>query len=154
MATYTTTEWKQGAHKAPEAGIVMRRIAYTLTAALAQGTSDVLKVCKIPKGATLVPPLCAFWSSNDPDSANNATAKLDLTDGTVTKNLVASGNLFAADTALSGTFDIWAANDFFKTPSKDYYIAFTPTANDVDSGAQLKFCVTYLCDGDTGDQIT
>lgn len=151
MATYNTTEYAKGAKKNPESGITIRRIAFTLTSGLAQATSDTLKVCKIPKGVVPFSPLTSMWSSNDPDDANTATLKLDISDGTTTKNVIASGNFQAADTPLTGTFTLQAAIDFWKTDSSSYYAVATPGAGALDSGAQLKFCIAYLTGGDQGD---
>lgn len=151
MATYTTSEFSSPSVRNPISGLNVRRIAFTLSSALAAGTSDILKICKLPRGAVIFPPLCAVWSSNDPDSGNNATVSMEITDGTTTKTVIATGNLQAADTALTGTFSGWAAFDFFRTTSTDWYAKLTAQANDVDSGAQLKFVIAYFGDQDSGD---
>lgn len=153
--TYTSYEFAQGSQKNAEAGIKFRRIAYTTSASITGANADIIKICKLPKGATVIPPLCSFWSSNDPSSAN-ATAKLQVTDGSTTKDITAAGNLQAADTAVTGTFTTWAAIDFFKTSSKDFYVRLLGVAgaDDVAAGTQLKFCIAYATDGDTGDQTT
>lgn len=155
MATYTTSEFAQGSHKNAEAGFTVRRIAFTLSSVFNGGAADVLKVCRLPKGATLIPPLCSFWSSNDPASAN-CTAKLQVTDGTTTKDIIGTGNIQAADTPVTGTFTGWAAIDFFKTGNKDFYVRLLGVAgaDACDVGTQLKFVITYATDGDVGDQIT
>lgn len=144
MATYTTTVYDQARKvKSPVGGIVRVPVKHTLTAALANGTSDTLRVVRLPKGVQVLPDLCTLGSFDDPDSGNNATVSLKYTDGTTTKTIIATGNLQAADTALAGTTSQIYANDFHITENDSYYVYLTAEANDVDSGADLAFQIAY-----------
>ena len=74
MATYTTAQYRnEAAVKAPVAPYNYLLITHTLTSALANGTSDTLRVAKLPKGVTVIPEECRVGAFGDPDSANNAT---------------------------------------------------------------------------------
>lgn len=147
MATYYTAKYKESASKNATAGLNIKIVEHTLTSALANGTSDTLRVLKLPKGVRIVNDLCFVASKDDPDSANNATVSLKYTDGTTTKTIIATGNLQAADTPLQGTFTQMVTNDLHVTDNSSYYVYLTPEANDVDSGADLVFQIAYLNDG-------
>lgn len=147
MATYTTAKFREAGKRNPVSGINIKTVQHTLSSALANGTSDVLKVIRLPKGVTVIPELCSVGSFNDPDSGNNATVSLKYTDGTTTKTIIATGNLQAADTPLSGTAAMLYTNSFHVTDNDDYYVYLTAEANDVDSGAELAFVITYIAAG-------
>jgi len=147
MATYTTAKFREAGKRNPVSGINIKTVQHTLSSALANGTSDVLKVIRLPKGVTVIPELCSVGSFNDPDSGDNATVSLKYTDGTTTKTIIATGNLQAADTPLSGTAAMLYTNSFHVTDNDDYYVYLTAEANDVDSGAELAFVITYIAAG-------
>lgn len=147
MATYTTAKFREAGKRNPVSGINIKTVQHTLSSALANGTSDVLKVIRLPKGVTVIPELCSVGSFNDPDSGNNATVSLKYTDGTTTKTIIDTGNLQAADTPLSGTAAMLYTNSFHVTDNDDYYVYLTAEANDVDSGAELAFVITYIAAG-------
>lgn len=147
MATYYTREYKEGASRSPMAPITVKFIEHTLTSALANGTSDTLRLLKVPKGVRIWNDQCFLASYNDPDSGNNATVSVKITDGTTTKTIIATGNLQAADTALTGTVNQMVTDGCFVTDNENYYIYVTAEANDVDSGSQLVARIVYSADG-------
>ena len=144
MATYTTAKFREAGPKNPVSGVNDILIKHTLTSALAQATGDTLRVMKLPKGVTIIPEMCYIGSFDDPDAGDNATVSLKYTDGTTTKTIIATGNLQAADTPLSGTAAMLFTNDFHVTDNNDYYVYVTAEANDVDSGADLGFRIYYV----------
>lgn len=146
MATYTTAKFRESGARNPVAPYNVKLVKHTLSAALAQGTSDVLKVLKLPKGVVVIPSECYVGAFGDPDSGNNATVSLKYTDGTTTKTIIATGNLQAADTALAGTADMLFTNDFHVTDNDDYYVYLTAEANDVDISTVLGFRITFVAD--------
>lgn len=147
MATYTTSKFKEAGKRNPVSPYNYKFVQHTLSAALANGTSDVLKVMKLPKGVTVIPEECRVGAFGDPDSANNATVSLKYTDGTTTKTIIATGNLQAADTPLSGTAAMLYTNDFHVTDNDDYYVYLTAEANDVDTATVLGFVIVYVASG-------
>jgi len=156
MATYTTSCYNDAAVAFPTSGLHLVRVKHTLTAALAQGTSDVLKLCKLPKGAVIVPQLCEVFSAADPDSGNNATLAMKVTDGTTTKTIISAANYQAANVRLTGATtaaDIPTLG-FFKTGNDDFYALLEPGANDVDSGAVVYAIVAYTMDTGRYDSTT
>lgn len=156
MATYTTSCFNDASVAFPTSGLHLVRVKHTLTAALAAGTSDVLKLCKLPKGCVIVPQLCEVFTNADPDAGNNATISLKVTDGTTTKTII-SATAFQADNArlLAST----AAGDipdlgFFKTGNDDFYAYIAAEANDVDSGAVIFAIIAYTMDTGRYDSTT
>jgi hypothetical protein len=147
MATYYTREYKEGGSRSPMAPLSVKHISHTLTSALANSSSDTLRVYRLPQGVRVLNDLCYVASKDDPDSGNNATVSLKYTDGTTTKTIIATGNLQAADTALTGTVNQIVTDDVFVTDNPNYYVYLTAEANDVDSGADLVFRLVYAADG-------
>lgn len=147
MATTTTSKFKEAGKRNPVSGINIKLVQHTLSAAFANSGGDVLKVIKLPKGVTVVPEWCSVGAFGDPDSANNATVSLKYTDGTTTKTIIATGNLQAADTPLSGTAAMLYTNDFHVTDNDDYYVYLTAEANDVDTATVLGFVIAYIPSG-------
>lgn len=144
MATTNTAKFREAGKRNPVAGINIKTVQHTLSAAFANSTSDVLKVIRLPKGVTVIPELCSVGAFGDPDASNNATVSLKYTDGTTTKTIIATGNLQAADTPLSGTAAMLYTNDFHVTDNDDYYVYLTAEANDVDTATALGFVIAYI----------
>lgn len=147
MATYYTREYKEGPSRSPMAPITVKFIEHTLTSALDKSTSDTLRVLRLPKGVRVWNDLCFIGSYNDPDSANNATVSVKLTDGTTSKDIIATGNLQAADTPLEGTVTQLVTNSSFVTDNENYYVVVTAEANAVDAASQLVLRIVYSADG-------
>lgn len=146
MTTYTAAKYRETGARNPVAGINIKLVNHTTSAAYAKATSDVLKVMKLPKGVVVDPANCALGAYTDPDDADSATVSLKYTDGTTTKTIIATGNLQAADTALTGTDSTLIANSFHVTDSDDYYVYMTVEANALDSGVVLGFKIAYISD--------
>jgi len=137
MATYTTAAFSDPPYSMPTAGVHQERVKHTLTAALSQSTSDVLKIKKVAKGMVIIPELCSVFAAADPDSGNNATLAMKLTDGTTTKTIIGAENFQAANTRIVPDAADIATLGFFQVDNDDYYIYLEPGANDIDSGAVL-----------------
>ena len=153
MAIYTTSAFSDPPIAHPTMGVIVNRIQHTLTAALAAGTNDYLRVCKLPKGACIVPELCAVFADADPDAGNNATVSLTITDGTTTKTIIATANLQAADTRLTPAAAEITGLGFFKTSNDDFAVHLNAVANDVDAAAVLYIVVAYTMVGGRSEVI-
>lgn len=144
MATvYDTPQFSSPAVNHP-LGLVFVPVKYTVGGtAIAQSTADYIRVCKLPKGAQIVPELCSVFADADPDSGANLTVSLKITDGTTTKTVISTSNLQAADTRLvASAADITGLN-YFKCNNDDYYVKLTPEAGDLDAAAVIFVNVFY-----------
>lgn len=148
MATvYNTPEYNDVAISYPVAGLVLVPIKYTVGGtAISQATGDYIKVCKLPKGAQLLAQYCEIVADADPDSGNNLTVSLKVTDGTTTKTLISTSNLQAANSRLVASATDIADLGFFKTSSDDFYVKLTPEAGDLDAAAVLNIIIAFTMD--------
>jgi len=144
MATVYDTPAYDDPAKGFPLDVVWVPVKYTVGGtAISQTTGDYIRVCKVPKGAQLIPALCAVYADADPDSANDLTVSLKITDGSTTKTIISTSNFQAADTRLTASAADITGLGFFKTGNDDYYIKLTPEAGDLDAAAVIYVDVAY-----------
>lgn len=154
MATYTSNRWNDAAINDVRSGINLVFVKHTFSAAFAASSSDVLKLVKLPKGVQLLPQYCEVVADLDPDSGNNATVSLDITDGTTTKTLISTSNLQAANSRLVASATDIADLNFFKTSNNDFYARLNAVANDVDDAAVIYVTIAFSSDASGDAAIT
>lgn len=156
MATvFDSSSFTSPATALPVGGVVIRFVKHTVgSTAISQSTSDYLRVCKLPKGAQMLPSLCSVFAASDPDSGNNLTVSLKLTDGTTTKTIISTSNFQAANTRLVASATDIATLGFFKTSNDDFYVKLTPEAGDLDAAAVVYFEIAYTMDASKDADIT
>ena len=154
MATYTSNRYNDAAVNDVRSGINLAFVKHTFSAAFAASSSDVLKLVKLPKGVQLLPQFCEVVADADPDSGNNATVSLKVTDGTTTVTLISTSNLQAIDSRLVASAADIANCNFFKTSNNDFYAYLAAEANDVDSAAVLYFTIAYSSDPSGDARLT
>ena len=144
MATvYDTPQYGSPAVGLP-LGLVFVPVKYTVgSVAIAQSTGDYIRVCKLPKGAQIVPELCSIFADADPDSGANLTVSLKVTDGTTTKTIISTQNFQAIDTRLVASAADITGLGLFKTSNDDFYVKLTPEAGDLDAAAVIYVVVAY-----------
>ena len=142
MATYDTPVYSWDSPAGFPLNFVYLPVKYTV-GGTAIGTSDNIRVCKLPKGAQLIPAFISVFADADPDSANNLTVKLEVTDGTTTKTVISTTNFQAIDTRITPSAADVTGLGFFKTSSDDFYLKFTPVVGDLDAAAVIFFEIGY-----------
>ena len=154
MATYESNVYNSPAVRDVRSGLNLAFVKHTFSAAFAASSSDVLKLKKLPKGVQILPQYCEVVADADPDSGNNATVSLKLTDGTTTKTIISTSNLQAADSRLVASAANIADLNFFKTSSDDFYVYLAAEANDVDSAAVVYVYLAWLADASGDARLT
>ena len=144
MTTYQTSDFNSPAPADPRNGLITRFVKHTVGTAIT--TSDTLKVAKLPKGAQILPALTSVFADADPDSANNLTLALKITDGTTTKTIIAASAFQAIDTRISPSAADITGLGFFKTGNDDYYAYLEPAVGDLDAAAVIFVELTYTMD--------
>src|SRR5512147_270416 len=139
MATvYDTPTYNDVAVSYPIAGLAVTHVKYTVgSSAISQASGDYIRLAKLPKGAQIVPELCSVFADADPDSANNLTVSLKVTDGTTTKTVISTSNFQAVDTRLTASAADITGLGYFKTSTDDFYWKLTPEAGDLDAAAVI-----------------
>lgn len=147
MATvYDTSVFNDGAVGLP-LGLVFVPIKYTVgSSAIAASSSDYIRLAKIPKGAQIVPELCSLFADADPDSANDLTMSLKVTDGTTTKTIISTVNFQAADTRVVASAADITGLGYFKASNDDFYLKLTPEAGGLDAAAVIYVNLFYTMD--------
>lgn len=145
MATvYTTSAFNDAAVAFPTSGLHLVRVKHTLTAALDESADDILKICKLPKGAAIVQELCSVFATTDPGTS--CVMALKLTDGTTTKDIIADTLFDSDEVRITADAADYAALGFFKTSNDDFYVYLKPNTADVDSGTVIYTTVAYTMD--------
>lgn len=148
MATvYDTAVYNDTAVSYPVAGLACTMVKYTVgSSAIAQSSGDYIRLAKLPKGAQIVPELCSVFADADPDSGNNLTVSLKVTDGTTTKTVISTSNFQAADTRITASAADITGLGYFKTSTDDFYWKLTPEAGDLDASAVIYANLFYTMD--------
>jgi hypothetical protein len=156
MATiYKTPQYNDVAVSYPIAGVVVVPVKYTVGGtAISQVTGDTLRIAKVPKGAQIRPQECEIVADADPDSGNNLTVSLKVTDGTTTKTVISTSNLQAANARLTASATDIADLGFFATSNDDFYFVLTPEAGDLDAAAVINVTVAYTMDPSRDASLT
>lgn len=144
MAVYDTPAFDDPPKGFP-LNFVYDTVKYTVGSS-AITSSDYIRVKMLPKGAQMIPALCSVYADADPDSANDLTVKLEITDGTTTKTLISSSNFQAIDTRITPSAADITGLGLFKTSNDDFYLKFTPTAGGLDAAAVIYFEIAYTND--------
>lgn len=144
MATYDTPAFSDPPKGFP-LNFVYDTVKYTV-GSVAIGTSDNIRVKRLPKGAQMIPALCSVFADADPDSGNNLVLKLEITDGTTTKTLISNSNFQAIDSRITPSAADITGLGLFKTSNDDFYLKLTPTTGDIDAAAVIYFEIAYTND--------
>lgn len=111
------------------------------------GTSDDLRLCKLPKGAIVLPEFCAIWTDDvDPDSGANLTVALKISDSTTTKTVIAAQALQAVSTRIVASAATIGAFAFFKTTNSNFVAFIEPAVGDIDASAEIYAAIVYTLD--------
>lgn len=146
MANFDATGYNDPITGVRLPGVFIKQIKYT-NGSTAITTSDKLRLCKLPKGAVIIPELCSFFSDDvDPDSAGNLTVAMKVTDGTTTKTIIAATALQAINTRVTAAAAAITALNFFKTSNDDFYVYLEPAAGDLDASAEVFAVIAYHLD--------
>ena len=146
MANFDAAGFNDPAPAFPTTGVHYVPIKYT-NGATAIGTTDKLRLCKLPKNALIIPELCWFGANDvDPDSAGDLTVAMKATDGTTTKEIISAQNLQAVSTRVVASATSILALEFFKTPNADFYVYLEPGAGNLDASAEVFAVVAYSMD--------
>ena len=152
MVTYDTPSFSDPAKGFP-LNFVYDTVKYEV-GGTAIGTSDNIRVKRLPKGAQIAPEFCAVYADADPDSGNNLTVKFEVTDGTTTKTVISTSNFQTVDARITpSAADITGLN-LFKTSNDDFYWKLTPVVGDIDAAAVLYFVLVYTNDPSRDAAIT
>lgn len=120
---------------------------YTLTAGTDEAASDVLRICKLPKGVRLLPELCKIVR-NDPGTAFNIATIGDepVVSGLMTGDVDRYST--AIDISAAGTSD-WAyaaqaaGLAHYTLEDEAWIIATLGTITSPTAGAVVKFLIAY-----------
>lgn len=145
MATvYDTPTFNDPAVADPRNGVTIAFVKYTVgSTAIAQSSGDYIRLVKLPKDVQLVPELCSLFADADPDSGNNLTVSVKVTDGTTTKTLISTSNFFAANSRITPSSTDICDLGFFRTSNDDFYVKVTPEAGDLDAAAVIFGQIAY-----------
>lgn len=142
--TYTTSAFNDAAVAFPTSGLHLVRVKHTLSAKLDASDADVLKVCKLPKGAAIVPELCSVFPSADAGASANTNVLMKLTDGTTTKTIITAD--FDGVVRAEAVAADYAALAFFKTSNDDFYVYLQADTDDINTAISLYITVAYTMD--------
>jgi len=121
------------------------------------GTTDKLRLIKLPKGAVVLPEFCSFWADDvDPDADDNVTCAMKITnaDGDATKTVIAAQNFQAVNTRVVASAATISAFNYFKTPDDSYFVYLEPGAGAIDASAEIFASIVYTQDDSGRYEVT